>query len=103
MTRNREQTIEIVTQCMCNLTLRESGITIGFTDNGDDYMADFHVVYLYGLEHIMAGIDDVGMVSIEDVSGWPWDEYKKHVHDFVLCYFDYNDLLRNVQEFTIEY
>lgn len=64
MTRNREQTIEIVTQSMCNLALRTDGISIAFEDDGYDCIATFKCIYICGIEHIVCGIEDVGMVDI---------------------------------------
>ena len=64
-------------------------------DNGNDWrdVAVFKMDYIFGMLHIMAGIEEYGMVEIKDVSGWMWDLVVEKIDKFVDDYFKSVDLL----------
>lgn len=74
MKRTRERAIEIVAETLVNRALRTDGVSVSFEDDGYDDIATFKVMYICGIEHLVAGIEDVGNVEIADINGYPFEE-----------------------------
>lgn len=73
-------------------------------DNGSDFgdVAVFKLDYIFGMLHIMAGIEEYGMVEIEDMDGWDWEHIDRCIDEFVDRYFESVDLLQECDQYMID-
>lgn len=77
----------------------DTGVSVEiYTNMQDDGVYDDKIVFkwemLYGILHLMAGVEDVGYVEIIDMSGYRTVDLRQEIACFVMDYFVECDMLR---------